>query len=96
MLNSSSLDVHITTDDVIVMFHDPTLERTTNGKGLIYQRPYYGDNGIEHIRTLKEPVQQIPTFKEVCDLLMRPECKHVKLNVSQTYPFLSFRRSAVD
>jgi len=74
-------DVHITTDDVIVMFHDPTLERTTNGKGLIYERPYYGQDGIEHLRTLKQPAQQIPTFVEICDLLMRPEHKHVKLNL---------------
>ncbi|CDR99563.1 hypothetical protein [Sporisorium scitamineum] len=74
-------DVHITTDNVIVMFHDPTLERTTDGKGLIYERPYYGQDGIEHIRTLKQPAQQIPTFPQVCDLLMRPENKHVKLNL---------------
>lgn len=74
-------DVHITTDDVIVMFHDPTLERTTNGKGLIYDRPYFGEDGIEHLRTLKQPAQQIPTFVQVCDLLMRPDCKHVKLNL---------------
>lgn len=74
-------DVHITTDDVIVMFHDPTLERTTNGKGLIYERPYFGEDGIEHLRTLKQPAQQIPTFNQICDLLMRPDCKHVKLNL---------------
>ncbi|PWN53520.1 PLC-like phosphodiesterase [Violaceomyces palustris] len=74
-------DVHITTDNVIVMFHDPSLERTTNGKGLIYEKPYYGENGIEHIRTLKQPPQQIPTFKQLCDLLMREDCKHVKLNL---------------
>lgn len=74
-------DVHITTDDVIVMFHDPTLERTTDGKGLIYEHPYYGPDGIEHLRTVKQPAQQIPTFNQICDLLMRPECKHVKLNL---------------
>ncbi|EPQ31904.1 uncharacterized protein PFL1_00103 [Pseudozyma flocculosa PF-1] len=74
-------DVHITTDNVIVMFHDPTLERTTDGKGLIYEHAYYGEGGVEHVRTLKEPRQQIPTFKQVCDLLMRPDGKHVKLNL---------------
>ncbi|KAN0066156.1 hypothetical protein ACQY0O_000250 [Thecaphora frezii] len=78
---SISTDVHITTDNVVVMFHDPSLERTTDGKGLIYERPYYGDNGVEHVRTRKEPRQQIPTFKQVCDLLMRADCKHVKLNL---------------
>ena len=73
-------DVHITADDIIVMFHDPSLERTTNGKGLIREQNYHG--GIENVRTTKEPIQKIPTFQELCDLLMREECKHVKANVS--------------
>ncbi|WFD22369.1 hypothetical protein MEQU1_001039 [Malassezia equina] len=74
-------DVHITADDVIVMFHDTTLDRTTNSKGLINSRRYYGEDGLEHVRTLKEPVQQIPTFKELCTLLMEPENRHVALNI---------------
>ncbi len=72
--------MHITSDDVIVMFHDPSLERTTNGTGLIREQKYHG--GIEHVRTTKQPIQKIPTFQELCDLLMRPECRHVKANVS--------------
>ncbi|WFD32312.1 hypothetical protein MSPP1_003357 [Malassezia sp. CBS 17886] len=74
-------DVHITQDDVIVMFHDTTLDRTTNGTGPIGARPYYGPDGLEHIRTLKDPPQQIPSFEELCTLLMKPENQHVKLNV---------------
>lgn len=35
-------DVHATSDGVILMFHDPTLDRTTNGKGLIRQQPWHG------------------------------------------------------
>lgn len=62
------------------MFHDPSLERTTNGKGFIREQDW--SNGIEHVRTTKEPRQQIPTFHQVCDLLMKPENMHVKLNVS--------------
>ena len=61
------------------MFHDPSLERTTNGTGLIRTQPWKGC--IENIRTSKAPHQQLPTFQQVCDLLMRPENKHVKLNV---------------
>ncbi|KAK0564211.1 hypothetical protein OC861_004411 [Tilletia horrida] len=72
-------DVHITKDNIIVMFHDPSLERTTDGKGLIRDQNYYGN--IEHVRTTKEPKQQIPTFKELCDMLMKEENKHVKLNI---------------
>lgn len=62
------------------MFHDPSLERTTNGKGFIREQDW--SNGIEHVRTIQEPRQQIPTFQQVCDLLMKPENMHVKLNVS--------------
>lgn len=73
--------MHITSDDVIVMFHDTTLDRTTDGKGKIADRPYYGENGVEHVRTIREPVQQIPTFEQLCMLLRKPENQHVKLNV---------------
>ncbi|WFD34977.1 hypothetical protein MCUN1_001823 [Malassezia cuniculi] len=74
-------DVHITKDDVIVMFHDTTLDRTTNSSGPLAERTYYGENGVEHVRTLEEPVQQIPTFEQVCTLLMKPENRHVQFNV---------------
>lgn len=33
-------DVHITSDGVILMFHDPTLDRTTTGKGAIKTQPW--------------------------------------------------------
>lgn len=61
------------------MFHDPSLERTTDGKGLIGEQPWV--NGIEHVRTTARPHQQIPTFQQVCELLMHPDNRHVKLNV---------------
>lgn len=35
-------DVHATSDGVILMFHDPTLDRTTTGKGLIRKQPWKG------------------------------------------------------
>ncbi|PWN90285.1 PLC-like phosphodiesterase [Acaromyces ingoldii] len=72
-------DVHITADDVIIMFHDAALGRTTDGKGLIKNQNW--DGNIENIRTLKQPFQQIPTFRQACDLLMRPENQHVKFNI---------------
>ncbi len=34
------LDVHGTRDGVIVVFHDPTLDRTTNGEGLVTDHSY--------------------------------------------------------
>ncbi|EIN10494.1 PLC-like phosphodiesterase [Punctularia strigosozonata HHB-11173 SS5] len=74
-------DVHVSRDDVVVMFHDPTLQRTTNGTGIIRELDWYGPEGMEHLRTIKEPKQPIPTFAETVELLMKPENRHVKFNV---------------
>jgi hypothetical protein len=74
-------DVHVSLDDTVLMFHDPSLERTTDGKGLIRERKWLGTNGMEHIRTVKEPKQAIPTFEQTIALLMQPENQHVKFNV---------------
>jgi hypothetical protein len=35
-----------------------------------------------NVRTKKEPIQPIPLFEELIDLLMEDENKHVSLNVS--------------
>lgn len=35
------LDVHASRDGVVVVFHDPTLERTTNGTGALRERSLY-------------------------------------------------------
>ncbi|KAJ3788910.1 PLC-like phosphodiesterase [Lentinula aff. detonsa] len=77
-------DVHVSSDDVVVMFHDPApsdLSRTTDSTGAIKDRTWYGENGMEHVRTVKEPKQAIPTFAETITLLMQPENQHVKFNV---------------
>ncbi|KAE9407234.1 PLC-like phosphodiesterase [Gymnopus androsaceus JB14] len=68
-------DVHVSSDDVVIMFHDPELSRTTDSTGAIKDRTWYGVDGMEHVRTVKEPRQAIPTFAET------PENQHVKFNV---------------
>ncbi|KAF5387680.1 hypothetical protein D9615_000752 [Tricholomella constricta] len=65
-------DVHVSADNVVVMFHDP---------GQIKERDWHGEQGMQHVRTVKEPKQAIPTFAETVALLMRPENQHVKFNV---------------
>ncbi|GHJ83744.1 hypothetical protein NliqN6_0146 [Naganishia liquefaciens] len=72
-------DVHATTDGVVLMFHDPTLDRTTDGRGRIKEQKWEG--GIEHVRTRKQPVQPIPRFEELVALIMEPENRHVILNI---------------
>ena len=63
------------------MFHDPDLSRTTDSTGLIRERNWAGDDGMQHCKTIKEPKQAIPTFAQTVELLMRPENRHVKFNV---------------
>ncbi|KAJ3987643.1 PLC-like phosphodiesterase [Lentinula detonsa] len=80
-----SADVHVSSDDVVIMFHDPDLSRTTDSTGAIKDRTWYGENGMEHVRTVKEPKQAIPTFAETITLLMQPENQHVKFNVDSDW-----------
>lgn len=74
-------DVHVTVDDVVVMFHDPSLERTTGMKAVIRESKWNGEHGIHQARTLKAPRQAIPTFAQTVELLMEPDNRHVKFNV---------------
>lgn len=73
--------MHITLDDVILIFHDPALERTTDGHGMIQDQKWHGPDGVEHVRTRQEPVQQIPRFEQLAELMMRPDYRHVKANI---------------
>ncbi|KAG8693620.1 hypothetical protein FRC08_009000 [Ceratobasidium sp. 394] len=74
-------DVHVSLDDVVLMFHDPSLGRTTDGRGLIREKNWVGD--MENTRTVREPKQAIPTFAETVELLMRPENQHAQFNAGK-------------
>ncbi|KAI0677253.1 PLC-like phosphodiesterase [Trametes maxima] len=74
-------DVHVSVDDVVVMFHDPSVNRVTDGTGLIRERSWHGEGGLQQLRTVKEPKQSLATLEETVKLLMRPENQHVKFNV---------------
>lgn len=39
--------------------------------GLIREQRWHGADGMEHLRTVKQPPQAIPTFAETVALLMR-------------------------
>ena len=71
------VDLHVTADGHIVVIHDPTLERTTNGTGPV------PDKTQEELRSLDAgnwfdsyfEGTKIPTLAEVLDLLERYEGK---------------------
>ena len=57
------VDVHRTADHELVVIHDPTLERTTNGHG------YVGDHTMQEIRQLDAGQgEKIPLLEEVIQM----------------------------
>ena len=68
------LDVHLSADGEIIVIHDETIDRTTNGKGFVNalslrKLKAFRIDGKYDPRHLAELTQQIPTLKEVFDLV---------------------------
>ncbi len=58
------MDLHLTSDRQVIVIHDETLERTTNGKGWVW------DTSLAEIKKLDAGKgQQVPTLIEVIDLV---------------------------
>jgi glycerophosphoryl diester phosphodiesterase len=63
-VDAVEVDVHLTRDKQIVVIHDETVERTTNGSGPVAG---YDLDGIQKLDAGKG--QRIPTLQEVIDLV---------------------------
>jgi len=58
------LDVHLSSDNELIVIHDETVDRTTNGKGEVNQL------SLKELKALKiENTAEIPTLTEVLDLV---------------------------
>lgn len=70
-MTSVEYDIHITADDQLVVIHDATVDRTTNGTGAVNEMTLAQLGGLDarsvHV-LYPEPVR-IPTFNEVLDVL---------------------------
>ena len=58
------LDVHLSADGELVVIHDETIDRTTNGHGFVNQLSL---RELKQVRIINE--QEIPTLQEVFDLV---------------------------
>jgi len=65
-------DVDFTKDGRAVVIHDPTVDRTTNGKGLVCEFTFEEirklDASCEHPLSDKFPKEKVPTLEEVVEL----------------------------
>ena len=66
------LDVHLSSDGAIMVIHDETLDRTTNGKGFV------NELSLQELKTFQIEIENtIPTLIEVFDLVN----KHCFINI---------------
>lgn len=77
------MDLHLTKDREIVVIHDETLDRTTNGTGFVWNQP------LAELRNLDAGQgERIPTLAEVIDLI-RPTavrlCLELKYEIERDY-----------
>lgn len=67
--NAIELDVYRTKDGHLVVFHDHTLERTTNGQGRVGEQTLGALRALNAARGWEGREEKIPTLQEVVDQL---------------------------
>ena len=79
------LDVFALQSDELVVMHDDTVDRTTNGTG------YVTDFSFEALRKLrtKEKGLQVPTLQEVFEVVDQRVPVHIELKGAGTAPFVA-------
>ena len=74
------LDVHLSSDGAIMVIHDETLDRTTNGKGFV------NELSLQELKTFQiEKENTIPTLIEVFDLVNKHCFINIELKGKGTY-----------
>ncbi len=73
------LDVHLSSDNELMVIHDETIDRTTNGMGFVNQLSL---QELKDFRMEKE--QQIPTLSEVLDLIDQKCSINIELKSYET------------
>lgn len=77
--NGVELDVYVLKDGNVVVIHDKTVDRTTNGSG------YVTEKSLLELKKLDAGNgEKIPTLKEVLDLVNRKVTVHIELKGKDT------------
>ena len=80
----AELDVHVSLDQVPVVIHDDTVERTTNGKGLVRSLT------VSQLRALDAGEgEKIPTLREVMDLCRKKISLQIELKGKTSPPLVA-------
>ena len=72
-------DVHMSSDSAIMVIHDETTDRTTNGHGFVNQ------SSLSDLKALRiDDVHEIPTLSEVLDLIDKKIFVNIELKGNST------------
>ncbi len=80
------LDVQMSRDGQLIVFHDNTLERLTDGEGNILDRDFEylrGLNAAAHFKAGWPVAQQIPTLHEVLELVRGRKQVYIEIKTSK-------------
>ena len=92
------IDVKLTLDGVLILLHDPTLERTTNGKGRAADLPWSAlrelDAGSWHSPAFAG--ERIPSFEEAAALFRSHDTKvHIEIKPTPGFDMATGRAVAL-
>lgn len=69
LFDGIELDVNITRDNIVVLYHDNDLSKLTNGEGKIYERDYNYISKLDEV--LRNSYTHIKTFKKFFSLKIK-------------------------
>ena len=97
-LTGIELDIQLTKDGEMVVIHDERVDRTTDGIGFVRDYTLTDIKGL-HINAGTDSIQQIPTIKEVLDLLEPGMKSGLKLNIelkNSVYPYHGMEQKIIE
>jgi len=66
-----TIDVHMSLDGVVVICHDALLKRLYGVDADVTSLPW--KNGLDQLRTIREPHSPMLTFRQLCQKIASPE-----------------------
>jgi glycerophosphoryl diester phosphodiesterase len=83
------LDVHLTRDNEVVVIHDDTLERTTNGKGNVAEKTLAELKGLDAGSWFNSrfAAERIPTLAEVLEIVRNRIRVNIELKKGKNFPY---------
>ncbi len=99
-VDALEMDLHVSADGEVIVIHDATLERTTNGRGYVRNTPLVDLKRLDAGSWFDPRFagERVPTLREVLETVRASGDNRVRLNIETKYepdapsPLLTSRR----